>query len=88
MGIGLATGWPDTPSGGPLQQGRRQSSTKPPVGNPTGGFVFSTAHKANRTYFEDRTMISYRTYQTYYRSSDWRFSRFANALIPLLRTPR
>lgn len=33
-------------------------------------------------------MISYRTYQTYYRSSDWRFSRFANALIPLLRTPR
>lgn len=33
-------------------------------------------------------MISYRTYQTYYRSSDWRFSRSANAAIPLHRTPR
>lgn len=33
-------------------------------------------------------MISYRTYQTYYRNSDWRFSRFANAAIPLPRTPR
>ena len=61
---------------------------KPPVGNPTGGFVFSTAHKANRTYIEDRTMISYRTYQTYCRNSDWRFSRFDAAQTPLNRTPR
>ncbi|BBP81075.1 hypothetical protein HNP29_003273 [Pseudomonas alcaligenes] len=32
-------------------------------------------------------MISYRTYATYYRNSDWRFSRFAAALTPLNRTP-
>lgn len=32
-------------------------------------------------------MISYRTYPTYYRNSDWRFSRFANAAIHLSRTP-
>jgi hypothetical protein len=33
-------------------------------------------------------MISYRTYQTYYRNADWRFSRFSNARTPLNRTPR
>ncbi|AOE83296.1 hypothetical protein THL1_748 [Pseudomonas sp. TCU-HL1] len=38
--------------------------------------------------FEDRTMISYRTYQTYYRNSDWRFSRAGSAQTPLNRTPR
>jgi hypothetical protein len=32
-------------------------------------------------------MISYRTYATYYRNADWRFSRFAAALTPLNRTP-
>jgi hypothetical protein len=39
MGIGLATGAPDTQTA-PITTGRPPEITLPPVGFPTGGFVF------------------------------------------------
>ena len=55
-------------------------SRKPPVGNLTGGFVFSGRKTAN--HLED---VQMNRYQNYYRN-DWRFSSVTTALKPLPRT--
>ncbi|VXC67178.1 conserved hypothetical protein [Pseudomonas sp. 8Z] len=54
-------------------------SRKPPVGNPTGGFVFSGPKWPS---IEDLQMNRY--YRNY--RYDWRFSCFTTALTPLPRT--
>jgi hypothetical protein len=70
LGIGLATGAPDTQPA-PTSRGRQPENSLPPVGYPTGGFVFLAPENPNQ--LEEHDM----TYSTYYRTdicTAWRFS--------------
>ncbi|CAI8855864.1 Secreted protein [Pseudomonas sp. IT-P44] len=74
LGIGLATGAPDTHTA-PTLNGSPPENSQPPVGLPTGGFVFSAP-----TLFSNNTdilRIHDMNYATYYRHDSftaWRFS--------------
>jgi hypothetical protein len=74
LGIGLATGAPDTHTA-PTLNGSPPEISQPPVGFPTGGFVFFAHPFFSNT--PDNLRIhdmNYATYYRYDRFTAWRFS--------------
>jgi hypothetical protein len=76
LGIGLATGAPDTQTA-PMTTGRLPEISQPPVGFPTGGFVFSAPNFFSNTPDTLRNHeMNYATYYRYDSFSAWRFTSF------------
>jgi hypothetical protein len=73
LGIGLATGAPDTHTA-PTSNGSPPENSQPPVGLPTGGFVFSALNIFSDTRHLEDQQMNYATYYRYETFTAWRFT--------------